>query len=170
MASPHLFLLAQYWFCHSLHVSAFFCSFKTSRQKNGIRKENTLSIVIYCIFQVTADINVFAHFFLDSAVISGSATAIMKALVGPLPFYLIFLFNQIYKVFAVLTIGVLNVSAFLQFSIITNQRWGTYNLINFTGLHFSWIMNLSDDKIMKYAKTAIFFHVGVNIYELTMVW
>ena len=49
MASPHLCLLAQYWFCHSLHVSAFICSFKTTRQKNGIRKENTLSIVIYLL-------------------------------------------------------------------------------------------------------------------------
>ena len=34
---------------------------------------------------------------------------------------------------------------------------------------FSWIMNMTDNKIMKYAKIAIGLHVGINFYELIMV-
>ena len=40
--------------------------------------------------------------------------------------------------------------------------------INYHSL-LSWIMNLTDDKIMKFAKIAIGLHLCLNCYELTMV-
>ena len=78
--------------------------------------------------QVTTDINVFAHISGDIAIISTCAEAAARAWNGPLPFLVVFGFNQIYKIFIFLLVGVLNVSAFLQFSIITNQRYGLFKI------------------------------------------
>ena len=72
-------------------------------------------------FQVTSDINVAAHFFGDFAIISSCIEMILRALLGPLSFYTIFFFNQVYKFGLRLLQGTLNVSAFLQIAIITNQ-------------------------------------------------
>ena len=71
---------------------------------------------------MTADINVFAHIFGDIGIISNCIEAALRATIGPLPFSVVFAFNQIYKVFINLLTGVLNVSALLQLAIITNQR------------------------------------------------
>ena len=73
--------------------------------------------------QVTTDINVFAHLFVDIYVILNCVEAIIRAAFGPLPFLVVFGFDQLYKLFKILPVGVLNVSACIQFSIITNQRY-----------------------------------------------
>ena len=73
--------------------------------------------------QVTTDINVFAHICCDIVIISNCLEAILRAVIGPLPFLVIFGFNQVYKIFVILGTGVLNVSACLQVAIITNQRY-----------------------------------------------
>ena len=75
------------------------------------------------IFKVTTDINVFAHIFGDLAVICNCIEAMSRAFFGPLPFSVVFGFNQVYKITTFLVIGVLNVSGFLQFAIIANQRF-----------------------------------------------
>ena len=72
---------------------------------------------------MTADINVFAHIFGDIAIISSCIEATLRALFGPLPFPVVFGFNQFYKVSLRLVQGVLNVSAVLQLAIITNQKY-----------------------------------------------
>ena len=74
--------------------------------------------------QVTTDINVYAHICGDIAIISTCVEAVVMAWIGPLTFSVVFGFMEFYKVFMVLMIGVLNVSAFLQYGIITNQRYG----------------------------------------------
>ena len=74
--------------------------------------------------QVTTDINVYAHICGDIAIIliSSCVEAVGMAWIGPHPFSVVFGFMEFYKIFMVLMIGVLNVSAFLQFGIITNLR------------------------------------------------
>ena len=67
----------------------------------------------------------FAHFFGDLAIISNCIEAMSRALLGPLPFFIVFGFNQVYKITIFLVIGVLNVSGFLQFALITNQRFNS---------------------------------------------
>ena len=74
---------------------------------------------------VTTDINVFAHVFGNLAIISNCIEAVLRAIVGPLPFFVVFGFNQIYKITTFLVIGVLNVSGFFQFALIMN-----YKLVN----------------------------------------
>ena len=71
---------------------------------------------------MTTDINVYAVLFIDLVVINSCNVSMCKIIYGPLPFMVVFVFNQFYKGFAILAIGVFNVSAFLQFTIITNHR------------------------------------------------
>ena len=45
--------------------------------------------------------------------------------------------------------------------------WYYYKLI--LSIFSSWLINVSDDKIMKNAKIAIGLHLVINSYDLTMV-
>ena len=118
---------------------------------------------------MTTDINVFAHFFAVLGILSSCIEAILRACYGPLPFFIVFGFTQVFKVCVNLIIGVLNVSGFLQFAIIMNLLW--VSLINIKSLIFicSWLVDMTDEKILKVAKIGITLHLSVNIHELFMV-
>eukprot|EP00092_Neocalanus_flemingeri_P042816 GFUD01046966.1.p1 GENE.GFUD01046966.1~~GFUD01046966.1.p1 ORF type:complete len:105 (-),score=12.27 GFUD01046966.1:20-289(-) len=46
---------------------------------------------------VTADINVFAHMFLDAVIVSDCLEFALWSVVGPLPYWVVFAFVQLYK-------------------------------------------------------------------------
>ena len=91
---------------------------------------------------------------------------------GNLPSELIFLFTQLYTVFITLFIGSLNVSSFLQVCLISINGYLINNLFFKIHLMFkclSWFCELSEEKILISAKTAIATHGLLNVYEILMV-
>ena len=79
-------------------------------------------IKCFIFYQVTADISVLFHLAGNSAVLFACIAACARAVFGPLPFWLTFLFIEGYKVLAVAIIGLMNFSAFVQISIVSNHR------------------------------------------------
>ena len=71
---------------------------------------------------MTADINMLIWIAGDLAIFIMSVGACARALLGPLPFFLTFALVESYKILMMALLGACNVSAFVQFAIITNQR------------------------------------------------
>ena len=88
-------------------------------------------VLMQTIIKVTADIGLLFWAAGDLAIIIISVGSCIKAAFGPLPFIITFLFIESYKILMMALVGVCNVSAFVQFAIITNQRfvkWQTWSL------------------------------------------
>ena len=80
-------------------------------------------VIIQTIIKVTADISLLFWATGDLAIIIISVGSCIRAAFGPLPFIITFLFIESYKILMMALVGVCNVSAFVQFAIITNQRF-----------------------------------------------
>ena len=87
-----------------------------------------------------------------------------------MPAKLIFGFCQFYSVCVILIAATFNVSSLLQVAIITNMRFIQVLVeMKDTLQNFRFIENMTDDKIMILAKTGIFCHCAINVYEWAMV-
>ena len=70
----------------------------------------------------------------------------------------------------ILIVATFNVSSLLQVAIITNMRFSQVLVeMKDTLQNFRFIENMTDDKIMILAKTGIFCHCAINVYEWAMV-
>ena len=95
---------------------------------------------------------------------------ILRSMLGPLSFYTIFCFNQVYKFGLCLLQGTLNVSDFLQIVIITNQFVSLNAVaVQFNSILLRWVSDISEAKIIRGSAFVIGVHLLLNVYELVMV-
>ena len=74
------------------------------------------------ILQVTADINSLAFILGNLSILINCSGVCAKVIFGPLPFTVIFIIVEAYKICMMALIGVFNISAFIQFSIILDHK------------------------------------------------
>ena len=84
-----------------------------------IKFQTKMKILSFIIF---SSLNIVLKAYYILAIFSMSFLALIYSIFGYLPSALIFMFTQIYITSVTLFIGVLNISSFLQVSIITNQQ------------------------------------------------
>ena len=84
-----------------------------------------MSAFCLCILsQVTADINVYGHHFFDACILNYCAMNCLRAIYGPLPFFALIVFVNIYQICLLLAVAVITISAVVQLGIITDLRQG----------------------------------------------
>ena len=91
---------------------------------NGYRHKSKMEIFLYLSFfvQVTADIHAIRATCLQIEVSLFSLGGILRAIVGPLPFWAVFLLVEMLKLSVFFSIGLGNVSSFLQTTLVMDWR------------------------------------------------
>ena len=82
---------------------------------------------------------------------------------GHLPYGLVLLFNEVLKISAVTTVGIISASGFLQIAIIKNIRWNFFLRNYHTNFFLSFLENNTDRKVTIYA---LCFAFSINIGHL----